>query len=131
MSARGETRVVGINTVEDDSRLRQVVSKMDKEDARSRYREEVAESHPVGDDSPGASSSEEERKFVAWEVDDPENPYNWSKVCVCVHMVFWSICDLLKAPRLTHIPGVDEEGLHRLHDNDYGHQFYHGQLAPE
>lgn len=78
------------NTFKGNSRLRQAVSEIDKEDARSRYREEAADDH-VGDDNLGASSEEEERKFVAWELDDPENPHNWSKVslslCVCVHMV--------------------------------------------
>lgn len=63
----------------DESRLRRVISQIDEEDARSRYREEGADNNVV-EDSPATSSQEEERKFVAWEANDPENPYNWSKV---------------------------------------------------
>lgn len=57
-----------------------MVSQVDEEDARSLYR---GQSNTVGDDDddPGTSSLEEERKYVAWEQGDPENPYNWSKVC--------------------------------------------------
>lgn len=65
----------------DESRLRRMIIHIDEEDARSRYHEEAADNNGP-DDSPGISSQEEERKFVAWEPEDPENPYNWSKVCL-------------------------------------------------
>lgn len=63
-----------------ESRLHRLVSNLDDEDATSRYREKQADNN-VADDSPGSAlSSDDERTLVAWLPNDPENPYNWSKV---------------------------------------------------
>ncbi|CAK7237460.1 hypothetical protein SCUCBS95973_009967 [Sporothrix curviconia] len=73
---------------------------MDEKDAADRYREEAADNiagahiHLVGAEgskhqqhhqhdlqrTPSLSNSEDETLIVAWNENDPENPYNWSKV---------------------------------------------------
>ena len=63
-----------------ESRLSRIVSGIDEEDATSRYREEEADNHIPEDSHGSASSSIDERTIVAWEPNDPENPYNWSSV---------------------------------------------------
>ncbi|KAF3766489.1 MFS general substrate transporter [Cryphonectria parasitica EP155] len=63
-----------------EGRLQRIISQIsqiDEQDARSRYREETRDEN-VADDCHGITSSEEVRKFVAFEPDDPENPYNWT-----------------------------------------------------
>ncbi|CAK7266444.1 hypothetical protein SEPCBS119000_002032 [Sporothrix epigloea] len=70
--------------------LRQIISDADEKDARDRYREETADNivgarsheqryqpHPW--QTPSLSPSENETSIVAWNENDPENPYNWSK----------------------------------------------------
>lgn len=64
-----------------ESRLHRLVSDIDDEDATSRYREERADNNVVVDDGPGSVlSSDDEGTLVTWLPNDPENPYNWSKV---------------------------------------------------
>ncbi|KAL1896824.1 hypothetical protein Sste5346_004457 [Sporothrix stenoceras] len=75
--------------------LHQIINDIDEKDARDRYREEAADNtvgaHSQLDDdgskspghhnqrTPSLSNSESETLIVAWEENDPENPYNWSK----------------------------------------------------
>lgn len=64
-----------------ESRLLHLVSDIDDEDATSRYREERADNNVVVDDGPGSAlSSDDKGALVTWLPNDPENPYNWSKV---------------------------------------------------
>ncbi|KIH94351.1 hypothetical protein SPBR_06205 [Sporothrix brasiliensis 5110] len=74
--------------------LYQIISAIDEKDAKDRYREEAAD-NTVGEriqldddgtkrpednqQTPSLSNSENETLIVAWEENDPENPYNWSK----------------------------------------------------
>ncbi len=69
----------------EDSHLQQIVDDLDDLDATARYREEAADNNLAGDDGQrqhdwSASSSDNEALIVAWEENDPENPYNWSSV---------------------------------------------------
>ncbi len=53
---------------------------MDELDASTRYREEEEDNKiaRVGQYQIKPPGGSEETTIVAWEVDDPENPYNWS-----------------------------------------------------
>lgn len=60
--------------------MHRLVSEIDDEDTTSRYREEGAD-NDVADESPGSAvSGDDDRILVAWLPNDPENPYNWSKM---------------------------------------------------
>ncbi len=67
-----------------------MVTEIDERDAASRYREEAADNKiPVSEPPSGpyipytpysaySSDDDDEETIVAWEDNDPENPYNWS-----------------------------------------------------
>lgn len=66
------------------NKLTRIISRVDGADAAERYQVK-------GEDNkvprPNTSSSESDdslppRKIISWEDEDPENPYNWSIVCV-------------------------------------------------
>lgn len=68
------------NTVKGgESRLQRFVSEAGDEDARSRYREEEADNNVNQRNHGSISSGNEDRTMIAFEPNDPENPYNWSK----------------------------------------------------
>lgn len=58
------------------------VSQIADEDARARYREEEADNNVIRHNQGSISSGHDDRTIVAFEPNDRENPYNWSKVCL-------------------------------------------------
>lgn len=72
-----------------------VVRDVDEKDARARYKEEEADIgvrttglRCLGDGDGGRDDSDEDVFIVAWEENDPDNPYNWSTVKFCP--VYWT-----------------------------------------
>lgn len=59
--------------------MQRFVSEAGDEDARSRYREEEADNNATQHNHGSISSSSDDRTMIAFEPNDPENPYNWSK----------------------------------------------------
>lgn len=62
-----------------ESRLQRFVSAAGDEDARSRYREEEADNNVTQHNHGSITSGNDDRSIIAFEPNDPENPYNWSK----------------------------------------------------
>jgi hypothetical protein len=60
------------------------ISEIDEEDARERYQLEADDNKEQQKASPNGSLSSVEptKKVISWRRNDPENPYNWSKVRV-------------------------------------------------
>lgn len=54
------------------------MSEIDDEDARSRYLEEEADNNVAQASRGSISSGTDDRTIVAFEPNDPGNPYNWS-----------------------------------------------------
>lgn len=101
--------------------MQRFVSQVGDEDARSRYREEEADNNATQRNHGSISSGNDDRIIIAFEPNDRENPYNWSKASLLSSII--NICGLTSR--------VGEEGFHSLHEHGDCGQFDHGQCAPQ
>jgi len=62
--------------------LTRIVSRIDETDASDRYGLEAADNKCSSSPNSSTSSVAPPRKVIYWEDKDPENPYNWSTVCL-------------------------------------------------
>jgi hypothetical protein len=61
-----------------------MVSGIDQADATERYDVEEADNKESVSANSSVSSISPPRKIISWADGDPENPYNWSIVCVFI-----------------------------------------------
>jgi hypothetical protein len=80
-----------ISLPEQQIKLSRIISEIDEIDAEERYRVEAEDNNPSSLPNSGSSSAEERprRKLVSWKAGDPENPNNWSSVCVLISPFFF------------------------------------------
>jgi len=60
----------------------QIVSGIDRADTAETYDVEKADNKMPSSPNSSASSVNLPRKIISWKGGDPENPYNWSSVCL-------------------------------------------------
>lgn len=78
--------------------MQRFVSQAGDEDARSRYREEEADNNATQHNHGSISSGNDDRTIIAFEPNDPENPYNWSKASCLSSLI-------IRIPGLTTVQG--------------------------
>jgi hypothetical protein len=69
-------------TSEPQNFLSRIVSGIDQADPAERYDVEEADNKVPSSPNSSASSVNLPRKIISWKDGDPENPYNWSSVCL-------------------------------------------------
>lgn len=72
------------NDVPDDKHaLQRIASRVDYADAEERYQIEAEDNATLHQAShnPSLSSIDASKQVISWESGDPQNPYNWSRVC--------------------------------------------------
>jgi len=77
--------------------LQKTISKLDDEDATTRYQIEADDHRDESKSSSINQNENGERHMISWAVNDPENPYNWSFVSTVHSNYFYFTRDFMTA----------------------------------